>query len=119
MQLLTASGREAVIYGWFNRTLCKRGAVFGGMFLFGPSELHETGSIQKHWNRATIYAETKRVLKHLSEIHTLEMWTEKLQLTHVLCNMETVQIDKHIVDILVQPTHTEDQALTKSQTARV
>ena len=31
---LTASCREAVVYRWFNRTLCKRGAVSQGMFWF-------------------------------------------------------------------------------------
>ena len=51
---------------------CDRGAVFGGTFLFAPPELHETGTIRQHWNRATIYAETKRVLEQLSEIRALE-----------------------------------------------
>ena len=58
----------AIGYRWFSRTSCYRGAVFGGI----PPELHGTGTIQKRWNRATIYAKTKRVLKQLSEIHTLE-----------------------------------------------
>ena len=34
LQLLTASCREAVVCGWFNRTMCDRGVVFGGTFLF-------------------------------------------------------------------------------------
>ena len=51
--------------------------VFGGTFLVArfcspPPELHETGTIRKHWNRATIYAETKRVPEQLSEIRALE-----------------------------------------------
>ena len=37
-----------------------------------PPELHETGTIRKHWNRATIYVETKRVHEQLSEICALE-----------------------------------------------
>ena len=37
-----------------------------------PPELHETGTIWKHWNRATIYAETKCVHEQLTEIHVLE-----------------------------------------------
>ena len=37
-----------------------------------PPELHETGTIWKHWNRATIYAETKCVHEQLTEIHMLE-----------------------------------------------
>ena len=37
-----------------------------------PPELHETGTIPKHWNRATIYAETKHVPEQLSEIRALE-----------------------------------------------
>ena len=77
LQLLTASCREAVVCGWFNHTSCDRGAGFGGTFLFAPPpppppELHETGTIRKHWNRATIYAETERVPEQLSEIRALE-----------------------------------------------
>jgi len=56
------------------------GAVFGGTFLFAPPKLHETGTIQKNWNRATVYAETKRVRKRttLRDIRA-GMRTEKLQ----------------------------------------
>ena len=72
LQLLTALCREAIVCRWFNRTSCDRGVVFGGTFLFTSLELHGTGTIRKHWNRATIYAETKRVLKQLSEIRALE-----------------------------------------------
>ena len=37
-----------------------------------PPELHKTGTIQKYWNGATIYAETKCVLEQLSDIRVLE-----------------------------------------------
>ena len=40
--------------------------------MFAPPELHETGTIRKHWKRATVYAETKRVHEQLSEICALE-----------------------------------------------
>ena len=56
----------------FTDALFERGAVFRGMFLFASPELHETGIIRKHWNRATIYAETKRAHEKHSEIRTLE-----------------------------------------------
>ena len=81
---------EAVVYRSFNRTSFERGAVFGGTFLFALHELHETGTIRKHWNRATIYAETKRVHKQLSEIHALECGLKNCVKCNVMCNTETV-----------------------------
>ena len=71
LQLLVASCREAVVCGWSNRTSRDMGVVLVGTFLFAPPELDETGTIRKHWNNATIYAETKRVLEQLSEIRAL------------------------------------------------
>ena len=79
LQLLTALYREVVVYGCFNRTSFERGAVFWCTFLFAPPEVHETGTIRKHWNRATIYAETKRVHEQLSEIPALECGLKSLQ----------------------------------------
>ena len=70
LQLLTTSCRETVVYGRLNPTLCDRGAIF--VPPPHPLGLHETGTIRKHWNRATIYAETKCVLGQLSEIRVLE-----------------------------------------------
>ena len=67
------------------------GAVFWCTFLFVPPELHETGTIRKHWNRATIHAETKCVKEQLSEIRPLEC---ELKIHNVMCNMETVQTVK-------------------------
>ena len=46
--------------------------------VFSP-EVHETGTIRKHWNRATIYAENKRVHEQLSEIPALECGLKSLQ----------------------------------------
>ena len=85
--------------------LVRQGCGFWWYVLFRPPppptpELNETGTIRKHWNRGTIYAETKRVLEQLSEIRA-GMFTKKLWLTHVICYMESVQ-----VVILVQPTNT-------------
>ena len=52
---------------------CSRGVRFfdARFCLPPPPELHETGTIRKLWNRATIYAETKCVHEQLSEIHAL------------------------------------------------
>ena len=61
------------------------GVVLVGTFLFAPPELDETGTIRKHWNNATIYAETKRVLEQLSEIRALECSLKNW-------NLESVQI---------------------------
>ena len=36
-----------------------------------PPELYDTGTIRKHWNQATKYAETKRVHGTGSEIHAV------------------------------------------------
>ena len=44
---------------------------FVARFCSPPPELHETGTIRKHWNRATIYAKTKRVHEARSEIHAV------------------------------------------------
>ena len=60
-------------------------------FCSHPPELHETGTIRKHWNRATIYAETKRVHEQLSEIHALECGLKNCVKRNVMCNTETVQ----------------------------
>ena len=40
-------------------------------FCSPPPELHETGTIRKHWNRAAIYVETKRVPGTESEIQAV------------------------------------------------
>ena len=54
-----------------------RGVLFfGACFCSLPPEPHETGTIRKHWNRATIYAETKRVHEQHSDAG---MRTKKLQ----------------------------------------
>ena len=50
----------------------REGCGFLVHVFFLPLELHETGTIRKHWNRATIYAVTKSVHKQLSEIRALE-----------------------------------------------
>ena len=52
-----------------------------------PPELHETGIIRKHWNRATIYAKTKRVHKQASEIRALECGLKNCGKRNVMCNM--------------------------------
>ena len=52
--------------------IVRHGCSFWLHVFVGPPELHETGTIRKHWNRATIYAETKRVPEQLSEIRALE-----------------------------------------------
>ena len=44
---------------------------------FAKTKKHETGTIRKHWNRATIYAETKRVL----EVTHVEFVTRELKCT--------------------------------------
>ena len=56
-----------------------------------PPELHETGTIRKHWNRATIYAETKRVHKQRSEIRALECELKNCGKRNVMCNTKTKQ----------------------------
>ena len=66
------------------------GTVFWCMFLFPPPpppELHETGTIQKHWNRATIYVKTKRVHKQLSEICTLKCGLKNCGKRNVMCKL--------------------------------
>jgi len=40
-------------------------------FLFAPPELHKTGTIRKHWNRATEYAKTRYVPEAVSEKRAL------------------------------------------------
>ena len=44
---------------------------FVARFCSPPPELHETGTIRKHWNRATKYAKTRRVHKLGSGIYAL------------------------------------------------
>ena len=68
-----------------------RGVRFFLARFCSPPELHETGTIRKHWNRATIYAETKRVHEQLSEIHALECGLKNCVKRNVMCNTETVQ----------------------------
>ena len=59
--------------GELSEPLVRQGCGFWWhVFVRPPPELHETGTIRQHWNRATIYAETKRVLEQLSEIRALE-----------------------------------------------
>ena len=70
-QALTAWPTEAVLYGRFDRASRERGAVFLSTFLFAPPELHKTGTIRKHWNRATEYAKTGYVPEAVSEIRAL------------------------------------------------
>ena len=48
--------------------IVRHGCSFWWHVFVCPPELHETGTIRKHWNMATIYAETKHVLEQLSEI---------------------------------------------------
>ena len=90
------------MYGCFNRTSFERGAVFWCTFLFAPPELHETGTIRKHWNRATIYVETKRVHEQLSEIRALECGLKNV-VNAMLCAYGNCANSKHII---VLPTHT-------------
>ena len=58
---------------------------FGARFCSPPPELHETGTIRKHWNRATIYVETKRVHEQLSEICALECGLKNCGKRNVMC----------------------------------
>ena len=59
------------MYGWFDRASRNRGVVFLSTLLFAPSELHESGTILKHWTRTTEYVLTKCVHKLVPEIHAL------------------------------------------------
>ena len=59
------------MYGRFDRASRNRGAVFLSTFLFAPPELHETGTVLKHWNRATEYVKTGYVHDLVSEIYAL------------------------------------------------
>ena len=52
-----------------------------------PPSYMKTGTIQKHWNRATIYAKTKRVHEQLSEIRTLECGLKNCGKGNVMCNI--------------------------------
>ena len=58
-----------MIHGRFDLTSCDRVMLYPGMFTFARSELHETCIVQKHWNHATNYVETKCVRRIVSEIH--------------------------------------------------
>ena len=49
----------------------REGCGFLSTFLFAPPELHKTGTIRKHWNRATEYAKTGYVPEAVSEIRAL------------------------------------------------
>ena len=76
--------------------LVQEGCSFWGHVFVCPPELHETGTIRKHWNRATIYAETKRVYEQLGDTCS-GMGTKKLQkiakhkdpLCHVVINQQS------------------------------
>ena len=61
------------MYGRFDRASRNRGAVFLSTFLFAPPELHETGTVLKHWNRATEYVKTMgcRLCQNYAEVNYL------------------------------------------------
>ena len=65
--------------------LVREGCGFLGHVFVRPPELHETGTIRKHWNRATIYVETKRVHEQLSEICALECGLKNCGKRNVMC----------------------------------
>ena len=57
-----------IVYRCFNHTSLERGAA--RFCSHPPPELHERGTIQKHWNRATIAESTLILNGHL----TLPVW---------------------------------------------
>ena len=59
------------MYGRFDRASRNRGAVFLSTFCSPPPELLETGTVLKHWNRATEYVKTGYVHDLVSEIYAL------------------------------------------------
>ena len=81
------------MYGRFDRASRNRGAVFLSTFLFAPPELHETGIVLKHWNRATEYVKTGYVHDLVSEIYALVCRLKKLQIYgyHVVKTMSSNQ----------------------------
>ena len=67
--------------------LVREGCDFLGHVFVCPPELHETGTIQKHWNRATIYVETKRAHEQLSQICALECGLKNFGKRNVMCKL--------------------------------
>ena len=97
-RVFTVSCREAVVYERFDRTACDRGAAFLSTFLLAPPELYETGTIQKHWNRATKYAETKRVHEVGAEVQPLECG---LKIAVTACNASMLVLRMYVPLILL------------------